>query len=80
MESVGEDSVDMKGINQRTLRRNSPTPNYKTKSGKFSIEEDRGILEYVLRRHPDIIEGEEENKKKIYVIQPIQTRNIASQV
>ena len=33
----------------------------KTKSGKFSIEEERDILEYVLRHHPDIIEGEEEN-------------------
>ena len=33
----------------------------KTKTGKFSIEEDREILEYVLRHHPDIIEGEEEN-------------------
>ena len=32
----------------------------KTKTGKFSIEEDRDILEYVLRHHPDIIEGEEE--------------------
>ena len=35
----------------------------KTKSGKFSIEEDRDILEYVLRHHPDIIEGEEEDIK-----------------
>ena len=33
----------------------------KTTSGKFSIEEDREILEYVLRHHPDIIEGEEED-------------------
>ena len=32
----------------------------KTKTGKFSIEEDREILKYVLRHHPDIIEGEEE--------------------
>ena len=35
----------------------------KTKSGKFSIEEDREILKYVLRHHPDIIEGEEEDIK-----------------
>ena len=32
----------------------------KTKTGQFSIEEDREILTYVLRHHPDIIEGEEE--------------------
>ena len=32
----------------------------KTKRGKFSAEEDREILKYVLDHHPDIIEGEEE--------------------
>ena len=35
----------------------------KTKTGKFSTEEDRDILEYVLGHHPDIIEGEEEDIK-----------------